>query len=112
MNKIKWILIRIKKRFAAIAADSLYKATNRPGHNKMLLLPSVYILNDEETIERLEEEALERERQEVIRSTQRLAYFLEEAKEMLEKQMAEAENAKEQPKKTWFERHFRKKDKM
>ncbi len=60
MKKIKWILVRIKKRIAAVIADSTYRTLESLPHAKLLLMQSAYILNDEETIAKLEEQALER----------------------------------------------------
>ena len=78
MKKIKWILVRIKKRIAAVLADSTYRTLESLPHTSMLLMPSAYILNDEETIAKLEELALERKRQEMVQTLERMNEIIEE----------------------------------
>lgn len=41
-------------------------------------MPSAYILNDEETIAKLEEQALERKRQEMVQTLERMNEIIEE----------------------------------
>ncbi len=78
MKKIKWILVRIKKRIAAVIADSTYRTLESLPHAKLLLMPSAYNLNDEETIAKLEEQALERKRQEMVQTLERMNEIIEE----------------------------------
>ena len=64
MKKIKWILVRIKKRIAAVLADSTYRTLESLPHTRMLLM--------------LEELALERKRQEMVQTLERMNEIIEE----------------------------------
>lgn len=97
----------MKKRIAAVIADSRYNSSSWLPFTKPLLMPSAYILNDEETIARMEKEALEKKRQEAIRSRERMEEIVREFLEQEERKEAEGNVIQET---TWYERLFRKKD--